>query len=298
MRLYQSIICISSFVSNFCTAQEGKQLPKDPFERFGPYGMSIHKDLKTALGIERNVYKLDLSYQKLEEKQYEKICKLADLQALKLSGNEVTDYPKNFEALTNLVFFASYNNKFKDFPLKLSSFQSLNYLELQHTLIDSIPARIAYLSNLKTLKFGNTDDTLKLPLSFKFMKRLQDVTFENCVLDSFPKQLFKIPKLTFLYLANTNTHYLTKHFERLKNLEVLIIENNPIDTIPWEIYKAQKLRFISLRNNKLTKIPESISQLPELSVLDLSGNPIDPTEIEIIKLLVPGCEVKFTQQGK
>jgi Leucine-rich repeat (LRR) protein len=291
---FQYIFLPLLFLGSISFSQEGKQLPKDPFERFGPYGMSVHKDLKTAIAIEKSVYKLDLSYQKLDPKLYEKIYKLSDLQALKLSGNEVTDYPKNFEALNNLVFFASYNNKFKEFPAELKSFQNLNYLELQHTLIDSIPSRIAYLSKLRTFKFGNTDDTLKLPLTFKFLKNLQDVTIENCVLDSFPKQIFKIPNLNFLYLSNTNTHYLTKHFERLKNLEVLIIENNPLDTIPWEIFKAQKLRLISLRNNKLTTIPSTLAQLPELTLLDLSGNPISAEELEMIKVMLPGCEVKFT----
>lgn len=274
-------------------SQNDKPLPKDPFERYGPYGASVQKDLKTAVAIERNVYKLDLSYQKVDPKLYDKIGKLTDLQALKLSGNEVTQYPKDFQSLYNLVFFATYNNKFKTFPPELGAYRNLNYLELQHTLIDSIPSAIAYLSKLKTFKFGNTDDTLKLPETFKFMKNLQDLTIENCVMDSFPKQIFKIPNLNFLYLSNTNTHYLSKHFERLQNLELMIIENNPISSIPFDIYKAKKLRFISLRNNKITKLPDSISQLSELHFLDLSGNPLDAEEIEKLKALLPGVEIKF-----
>ena len=285
---------LALFFTHAAIAQDAKPLPKDPFERFGPYGAIVHKDLKTALAIERNVYKLDLSYQKVDPKLYEKICKLSDLQAFKLSGNEVTDYPKNFEALYNLVFFASYNNKFREFPTELKTFQNLNYLELQQTQIDSIPARIAFLSKLKTFKFGNTDDTLRLTNTLNYMKNLQDLTLENCILDSFPKQIFRIPNLNFLYLSNTNTYYLSKHFERMQNLEVLIVENNPLFSIPWEIYKAKKLRFISLRNNKLTKLPDTISLLTDLSMIDLSGNPISEEELEIIKLMLPGCEVKFT----
>ncbi|MBK9283373.1 MAG: leucine-rich repeat domain-containing protein [Sphingobacteriaceae bacterium] len=274
-------------------AQNDKPLPKDPFERYGPYGASVHKDLKTALAIERNVYKLDLSYQKLDAKQYDKISKLIDLQTLKLSGNEVVDYPKGFEALYNLVFFATYNNKFTAFLPQPEAYRNLNYLELQHTKIDSIPCAIAYLNKLKTFKFGNTDDTLKLPETLKYMKNLQELTIENCIMDSFPKQIFKIPNLNFLYLSNTNTHNITKHFERLQNLELLIIENNPLQTIPFDIYKAKKIRFISLRNNKITKLPDSISQLKELHFLDLSGNPLEKDELEKLKALLPGCEIKF-----
>jgi Leucine-rich repeat (LRR) protein len=269
-----------------------QQGPQDEMEKYGPYGTPVYTDLKTALSIERYVYRLDLKYQKLEPKQYEKMHKLTDLQALRLSGNEVNDYPKNFDALVNLAYFATYNNKFKSFPV-LKSFSNLQYLELQYTLIDSIPAQIAYLSKLRTFRFGNTDDTLKLPNTLHYLRNLKEVSIESCVMDSFPKELFKIPQLNFLNLYKTNTYYLSRHFERLPNLEVLIIENNPINKIPFEIYKAQKLRFISLRNNKIEKLPDSISQLPELSFLDLRGNPISAEEIENLRALLPGCEIKF-----
>lgn len=263
------------------------------FDKFGPLGSQTYTDLKQALAIEKKVYKMDLSYKKLEKKQYEKLYKLSDLQALKLSGNEISDYPKNFDALFNLVYFASYNNKFTSFPPNLKPFFNLHYIELQHTKIDSIPAQIAFLSKLETLKFGNTDDTLKLPATFHFLKNLKDISIENCVMDSFPKQLFKVPMLNYLNLSNTNTFYVTKHFERLQNLEILIIENNHLSSIPFDIYKAQKLRFISFRGNKLEKLPDSISQLENLTLLDLRGNPMSQEEIDKLKILLPGCEVKF-----
>jgi Leucine-rich repeat (LRR) protein len=268
-------------------------LSQKEFDKYGPMGSEVYTDLKKAVDIEKKIYKMDLSFKKLEPKLYNKICKLTDLQALKLSTNEVTDYPKNFDALFNLLYFASYNNKFSSFPPNLKPFYNLHYLEFQHTKIDSIPAQIAFLSKLQTLKFGNTDDTLKLPATFHFLKNLKDVAIENCVMDSFPKQLFKLPGLNYLNLSNTNTHYVTRHFERLQNLEILIIENNPITQIPFDIYKAQKLRFISLRGNKIEKLPDSISQLENLTLLDVRGNPMSPEEIEKLKILLPGCEIKF-----
>lgn len=263
------------------------------FEKFGPMGSEVFTDIKKAVAIEKKIYKLDLSFQKIEPKLYDKLHKLSDLQALKLGTNEVTTYPKNFEALFNLIYFASYNNKFTTFPPNLKPFYNLHYIELQHTNIDSIPAQIAYLNKLQTLKFGNTDDTLKFPVTFHYLKKLENVSFENCVLDSFPKALFKLSGLNYLNLSNTNTHYLSRHFERLPNLEVLIIENNPLKHIPFEIYKAGKLRFISLRGNNIEKLPDSISELHYLTLLDLRGNPVSQDEIEKLKILLPGCEIKF-----
>jgi len=98
--------------------------------------------------------------------------------------------------------------------------------------------------------------------------------------------------LFYMNLSNTNTHYLSKHFERLQNLEVLVVENNQLREIPFEIYKAYKLRVISFRGNKLYRLPDSISQLENLTLLDLRGNNFAPEEIEKLKILLPGCQIK------
>lgn len=266
---------------------------QNEFDKYGPFGSRVYNDLQDALGMGKGVYKMDLSYQKLEAKSYDKISALTDLQALKLSGNGVTDYPKNFEALNNLMYFASYNNKFTTFVPGLKSFRNMYYLELQHTAIDSIPAGIAYLSRLKSFKFGNTDDSLKLPTTLHYLKNLEDITIENCIMDSLPGKLFRISSLTYLNLSNTNTWYLSRHFERLPKLEVLVVENNHLTSIPFDIYKAQNLRLISLRGNKLSKLPPSISQLEHLTLLDLRGNNFAPEQIEELRALLPGCEIKF-----
>lgn len=266
---------------------------QNEFDKYGPFGSMTYTDLKEALRIEKKVYKLDLSYQKPDPKLYEKIHKLTDLQALKLSTNEVTDYPKDFDALYNLVYFASYNNKLSAFPPNLKPFANLHYLELQHTLIDSIPAQIAYLNKLQSFKFGNTDDTLRLPSTLHYLKNLKDLSFENCILDSLPYALFSLRSLYYINLSNTNTWYLSRDFDRLPNLEVLIVENNHLNAVPFDIYKASKLRVVSFRGNHLSRLPDSISQLENLTLLDLRGNNISAEELEKLKILLPGCEIRF-----
>jgi leucine-rich repeat protein SHOC2 len=268
------------------------------FEKYGPMGAQVWVDLKEALKVEKGVYKMDLSYKKLDPKLFEKLGSLKDLQALKLSGNEIKDYPKSFADLSNLVYFATYNNQFRKFPPELKRYYNLTHLELSHTKIDSIPCEIAYLARLKTLKFTDSDTILCLPETFKYMKSLKELQIENCIMDSFPKQIFRLPSLTFLYLSNTNTYHLTIHFERMQSLEVLILESNPIEEISSNIYLAKNLRFISLRNNKLTKLPGTISQLDNLAVLDLRGNPMSFETVDEIRALLPGCEVKFEAPPK
>jgi Leucine-rich repeat (LRR) protein len=287
MQINKPLICLVFSLIVFQTKAQSE------FEKYGPYGAQVFTDIKTAAAAEKQVFKLDLSYQNLDAKSLSRIQNFSNLQVLRLRNNAISVYPDNMEKLVNLMYFASYNNKLNSFLPKPQAYRSLHYLELQHCAIDSIPASIAYLSLLSSFHFGNSDDTLKLPVTLKYLKKLKDLSFENCVLDSFPKLLFQVSTLQFLYLSNTNTKLLSSHFERLPDLEVLIIENNPLEKIPFNIYKAQKLRVLSLRGNKLTRLPDSIAQLEHLSVLDLRGNPIPAEEIEKIRALLPGCEVKF-----
>jgi Leucine-rich repeat (LRR) protein len=263
------------------------------FEKYGPMGSKVYVDLKEALKVEAGVYKMDLSYKKLDPKDYAKLHKLKDLQVLKLSGNEVNEFPKNLGEMFNLVYFCSINNPFTAFPSDLKNLRNLYHLELSYSKIDSIPAEIAYLQKLKTIKFTDTDDTLKLPTTLRYLKGLQDIQIENCIMDSFPRQVFKAPGLKFLYLSNTNTYSLTTHFEKLPELEVMIIENNPISSLPNNLYLAQNLRLISLRNTKISKLPSSISQMGNLALLDLRGTAVSKEDVEVLRALLPGCEVKF-----
>lgn len=266
------------------------------FENYGPAGNETFKDLPSTLKAKqqgKKVYKLDLSYQEIKPELYDQVQTLSDLQALKLRGNNLSDYPKNFVKLYNLTYFASFANPLTAFPPELKPFANLYFLEFQQSKIDSVPARIAYLDKLQTLKFGNTSDTVKLPTTLKYLRNLKNVSFTNCVLDSLPSALFQLPGLVNLTLSNTNTYYLNGGIGNLKNLEVLVIENNNLSKIPFDIYKAKKLKAMSFRKNKLTTLPESIAQLENLAVLDIRDNFFTREEIEKLKALLPACDIRF-----
>lgn len=275
-----------------CFAGRAQQ---DDFLKFGPYNGEVYKDLKAVFKEKTlpKVYKLELNYQKGDSLFYPKIGMLADLQALKLNGIAEDKYPGNTEKLVNLVYYGSFNCRFSNFPPGLKSWTNLMHLEIQHSTVDSIPAHIAYLHRLQTLRVGNTHDTLKLPNTLRYLRNLKELSIENCLLDSLPSEVFKIASLKYLFLSNTHTFYLSRQLGSLSNLEVMVIENNGLQSIPFDIYKAQKLRILALRGNKLSRLPDTISQLENLAVLDLRGNPISAEEMDKIKALLPGCEVKF-----
>lgn len=263
------------------------------FEKYGPYGSEIHKDLKKALKVADGVYRMDLSYQAVEPKFFNKIGKFKNLQALQLSSNGLTQFPDDFSKLNSLLFFASINNDFTRFPKDMYMLHNLCYLELFGCKIDSIPNEISALEKLKILHVGNISDTLRITNKLKLCDNLQELAFESVVLDSCPKQLFRIPSLKFLSLSNTQIHAMPQNLDKLGNLEVLILDFNNISELPRSIYKCKKLIHLSLKNNKLTRIPDTICHLQNLTQLDLRGNNIPKADIEEVKALLPGCKVLY-----
>jgi len=263
------------------------------FDKYGIFGSKVYTDLKLALDITKNVYKMDLSYQKIDPKLYPKISKLKDLQALKLSGNDINQFPGDFTDLYNLQYFATYNNAFTQFPENLKNWANLSYLEFFATKIDSIPSDIAYLSKLKTFKFSSTEDTLHLPQTLKYLKTLKELTIENCVLDSSSIELFKLPNIVFLSLAHTGLKNIPVEIRNNVNVEVLVLDANELTKLPYQIYKLKNLSILSVRSNQLLKLPDSISQLENLSILDVRGNNFSKEYIQELKALLPGCEIRF-----
>lgn len=264
---------------------------QQPFDIYGPFNAEVFKDLKTALKQANQVYKLDLSYQPIDPKLFNKINQLKNLMNLQLNSNNISQLPESFCDLHNLVYFSSLNN-----PIQLScpyfNFPNIQYLEIGNAKIDSIPYTIIAYQYLKTLKIYNNEDTLKVHKNIKYLKKLSEIIIENTVLDSCPKVLFRNANLKTLVLNKTNTFALPDNLYSAENLETLVIENNPIDRIPWNIYRLKKLRILSFRNTKVTKLPDSISEFKNLEYLDIRGTLIPAEEVEILKALLWGVEIK------
>lgn len=287
MQKLASILFLVLFLGKLSAQEE----IKTAFDKYGPYGAPVYTDLKLALKDEKTVYKLNLSYQPVDIKLWPKLTALINLQALQLQSISVNQWPDNFSSLTNLVYLGSYNNEFTSFPKDFNKLGSLMYLELHNTKIDSIPQAIAYLQRLKTFKFSGTNDTLKLPKSLKYLKSLNDLIIESAILDSMPKPLFSITPLKTLVIVNCGIQAMPENLDKLTNLEVLVLDYNKLSSIPREIYKCKNLYALSLKKNNITKIPDTICQLKNLTKLDLRDNPISKDEIEILKILLPGCQI-------
>ncbi|GAB4208435.1 MAG: hypothetical protein Fur0023_19990 [Bacteroidia bacterium] len=289
MRNYISVIAylITCLVFNTATF-----VSQSPFDIYGPFNSEVYKDLKVALKAPDNVYKLDLSYQNIDAKSFSKIGQLKNLMNLQLNSNGLTQLPTSFCELHNLVYFSSLNNPLQQWTCPFYNFPNLQYLEIGNSHIDTLSVSIAACQYLKIIKFYGSGDTLRIPKTLKYLKKLSDIQIENVVMDSCPKILFRNAYLKTLVLNKTNTYYLPEKIETAENLEVLAVENNPLQTVPWNIYRLKKLRILSFRNTNIDKLPDSISELKNLEYLDIRGTRISAENAEILKALLYGVEIK------
>ncbi|GIV28703.1 MAG: hypothetical protein KatS3mg027_2517 [Bacteroidia bacterium] len=271
-------------IQNYCYSQQ-------PFDIYGPFNAEVFKDLKTALKQSNQVYKLDLSYQTIDPKLFNKINQLKNLMNLQLNSNGISQLPESFCELHNLVYFSSLNNLL-NIKCSFINFPNLQYLEMGNAKMDSIPYSIIACQYLKTFKIYNNEDTLKIHKNIKYLKKLSEIVIENTPLDSCPKVLFRNSNLKTLVLNKTNTYALPDNLYTAENLETLVVENNPLETIPWNIYRLRKLRVLSFRNTKISKLPDSISELRNLEYLDIRGTLISAEQVEILKALLWGVEIK------
>ncbi len=290
MRQYNQIIATCLMAHLFLNIPSF--VSQAPFDIYGPFNSEIYKDLKAALKSPDNVYKLDLSYQNIEPKWLNKIGQLKNLMNIQLNSNGLSQLPNSFCELHNLVYFSSLNNPLQQWPCPFYNFPNLQYLEIGNSHIDTLSSDIAACQYLKIIKFYGNGDTLRLPKTLKYLKKLSDIQIENVVMDSCPKILFRNPYIKTLILNKTNTHYLPDNIETAGNLEVLAIENNPLQIVPWNIYRLKKLRILSFRNTNISKLPDSISELKNLEYLDIRGTRIPPEELEILKALLYGVQIK------
>jgi Leucine-rich repeat (LRR) protein len=279
--------------SNINLLHSQNDLP--PLKRYGPYGSPIYTNLNDALRDAKNVYKLDLSDQYIDwNKDAKKLAKLEQLQALQIGNNSINNLPPEIFSLKNLIYFSSKFNPITAIPKEIGELELLFHLELIGAKLDSLPDEFCNLLSLKIFHLqNNLADTLKLPSNIGKLKSLQDVIIYNTPLDSIPKSIGELENLKSLVLAKNKLAKLPNEISKLKKLEVLVLDNNQISSLPRNIYELRNLKVLSLRNNQLTQLNDDIVNYRNLVKLDLRGNTFSEEQLEIIRILLPGCNILY-----
>jgi hypothetical protein len=190
-----------------------------------------YNSLEEALKNPNNVYRLNLDWKKLG-KIDNSIEKLQNLTYLKISSNNLTNFPDAVCNLKNLKELDISWNKITEIPDCISNLSNLEILTANSNKITSLPESIGDLSKLQKLK-----------LSFNQITRI-------------PKEIENLTNLEELDLNSNKLKTLPVSISKLENLKYLDIGFNQFDSIPVEITKMTNLRNIGEIKTKYEELKQ------------------------------------------
>ena len=183
------------------------------------------------------------------------------LEALWLSGNKLSDIPREFAARwQHLTFLELSDNRFTEFPREVLSLGAhLTCLALDNSLLKSLPAAISRLVALQTLGLDTN------------------------LLTQLPDEIGQLKSLKHLRLRWNELVDLPASLADLSNLEDLLLSNNKLTCVPACVCRLRRLRRLNLCNggfslfershNNIVALPDEIAQCTELRSLTISHNP-------------------------
>lgn len=194
-----------------------------------------------------------------------KIPSNCKLQSVNLNGNSIRNLPSKMTRLTSLSLA---KNGLATIPKEMidaiSTYSSLEFLDLSYNNLEELPSQFSALSNLKTaILFGN-----KLKQYEYSSIPIETIDLGKNSFTEFPKFNSKLVNLSM------DSNKLTEIHAKLNNLIKLSLQNNFIEIITPDTY-FRTLETLDLSYNLLREIPNLMKQTPRLRRIDLSHNYIE-----------------------
>lgn len=158
----------------------------------------------------------------------------------------------------------------KEIPEEVFLNPDLKVLKFYGNQLDSVPARIAELTNLEKLYLGK-NNIKSLPQSIGKLKKLKLLSAQYNELESLPESLGELGALEQIMLNQNKLKTIPQSIGQLKNLSVLQLKFNKLESLPHEIGNCTNLQFIHLTQNLLQELPPEIGQLRKLRELYLAN---------------------------
>ena len=178
-----------------------------------------YKSLEEAYKSPKEVYILNLDWKKLgtitdsielftnltnlkissnELTEFPKsICKLTNLKELDISWNKITSLPDCINNLTKLEKFNAGQNKIEVLPESICTLKMLKEFDISGSKLKELPEAIGDLSNLEKIDISS-NDLESIPKSFTKLTKLSSVDFDFDFNNykTFPKSVTKMTNLT------------------------------------------------------------------------------------------------------
>ncbi|XP_077126942.1 leucine-rich repeat-containing protein 69 isoform X2 [Ranitomeya variabilis] len=196
---------------------------------------------------------------------------LTQLTALQLRNNALCQLPAEVVALRNLTVLNLGNNQFVKVPEELKFLQSLQILHMFGNRITDIPACV--LDGLQNLICLNLNHNLieSLPAEIQKLQCLEKLSISHNCLHNIPKELCVLPNLCELHLGNNQLEMLPEQIGSLSNLKELRVYRNNLYGLP-EMHEIPLQELYCEENPLLVKAPVSAIQDEEiLSLKELTA---------------------------
>lgn len=181
-----------------------------------------------------------LGLQQTSINDYSFIESLLSLESVDVSGNSISQYPKELCSLINLLYLdISTYNKFNQISSCIEKNKNLRVLRAHYNNITHIPEEIGLLKNLEQLILGGNN------------------------IDEIPSTVYHLKNLKELDLFNNNIRKIDfRKLSKLEDLDEIFLSGNPIDNFPSDLLDQDKgvLSSLALKKYYSTGIYYEISK--------------------------------------
>ena len=256
-------------------------------ERYNNGIESVRKFLKDSNYLRYLTVEEFHSY--IDKNEYEAVDKLRKIQPhidrliyhykkgkitrLALSGYKLKQVPREIRKLSSLEHLEMNFNLLETLPDWIGEFECLRELKVFGNQLKALPETFGGLNSLEI--FNAFDNNLKqLPDSISDLKSLRVLKLYNNKLTSLPETIGNLVNLRELNLSENCLLKLPNSVGRLENLEVFSVDENNLLTLPNSIIELKNLKILGVGGNNIEELPYSDESFQNVRTLDISNNPI------------------------
>jgi Leucine-rich repeat (LRR) protein len=167
----------------------------------------------------------------------------------------------------------------------LAGFEHLEELDLAYCQLEQIPAILAGLSGLHSLRLQGNRLTAIPEALFSAWEKMEVLDLSQNRFETIPHGIVALPHLRSLNLSYNKLTALPNDLDSMHQLRILDLSNNRLTGFPDTLLRLPQLEMLNLsHNNRLSRLPNEIEKMTRLEALDLSRCGLTDLPASICKL--------------
>ncbi|KAJ8523886.1 hypothetical protein ON010_g17233 [Phytophthora cinnamomi] len=218
------------------------------------------------------------------------VFSMPHLTELNLGCNDISQLPKEIDALVALQILVLSKNKLTALPENLTKLTKLRVLEVASNQLTALPDAVGNMESLEVI-FANRNQLAKLPESIGRCQNLRILNVYNNALTEIGNPVSLLRELVELNASNNQLIKLPNELLFWKNLRRLLLQVNRLQTLP-ALDALSNLEVLQLQQNELRLLP-SMKNLVHLVKLDANSNNIISLPVDGISHMTALVHLNF-----